>query len=322
MNEFSAEFVELETLVPLWGLDVGGSVHELDSGVSIREFTDDELSRALSVGVITSFHSSIGIYTTDSQKIAAFVLSHKVPKIIGEPTPERPTAQRVWSEQAQAVETLEQCLALAGLGETVRPSGWLQIRNDLGGGTGTSFSQGARRRFAPVETSLSAEVASLLKSYWAILGDNRFRANRALSLALRRLSYADDRERPEDAILDLLIACEAFFLEGSDQELGYKLSIRAALWNEMPDWDRRDVFTLLTNAYRVRSAIAHGNEPKVKHVSIRGELVPLQQFASTVGELLRGSLAKAVNIAASSDDYQLHIDWDSLTLGVSPPGVG
>lgn len=146
------------------------------------------------------------------------------------------------------------------------------------------------------------------------------RRHRALSNALRRFRYAGDRERPDDRIVDLMIAAESVFLSdtGDPQsrgELRYRLALRSAFFIELPSWTRRQVFNVMSRAYDTRSEVVHGEE--VNSVTLQGEQVPLAAFADLVEEHLRTALRKAVKIAAGSPARVQLMDWEDLILGPS-----
>lgn len=65
--------------------------------------------------------------------------------------------------------------------------------------------------------------------------------------------------RSPDAILDIVIGLEAVLTESENrQESTHKVAIRAARYLEETVHGRREVFRLVKQAYKARSALAHG----------------------------------------------------------------
>jgi hypothetical protein len=106
---------------------------------------------------------------------------------------------------------------------------------------------------------------------WNLAHSAAVTTSRSLSLALRRLGLATQRTIPEDRILDVFIAAEAFYLaEADDDSRGRtriiiaRLAGRATAWSHgtLPGWDGRQVRLQMKRGYNVRSVVAHGTEPR------------------------------------------------------------
>jgi hypothetical protein len=70
---------------------------------------------------------------------------------------------------------------------------------------------------------------------------NRAMSTAVLANAVRRFSYACERDRPDDRLVDLMIAAESLFLGGESGpgnrgELSYRLSLRAAFFIDSRDY--------------------------------------------------------------------------------------
>lgn len=115
-----------------------------------------------------------------------------------------------------------------------------------------------------------------------------------LRLAMQRLNSAMRRLSQVDAAIDLGIVFEILFLQdtSSDRtELTYRLRVRAARYLETYPQERRRVFALLNDLYRVRSAAVHGGHvpEKLNGVSVQDLLD--QGFgiaAAALGRLISG----------------------------------
>jgi hypothetical protein len=141
-----------------------------------------------------------------------------------------------------------------------------------------------------------------------------------LALALRRLSYQAQRERPEDELLDIMIAAEALYLaelgrESERGELRFRVALRAAVWADDPPlgMTKGEVLKLMKSAYDARSAVAHGGSPGPKEMKIKGQRVELPELVKVTRTVVAQGCRKALATAAASD-ASWPPDWDALVL--------
>lgn len=113
-----------------------------------------------------------------------------------------------------------------------------------------------------------------------------------LTIPINRFNFANDRERPEDKLIDYIIAFESLFTK-EPQELSYRLSIRVSFFMGKSYKDRKEIFTLIKKAYDLRSKIVHGMNYD-KNVEVNGESIPIQDFVSRIEELLRESIKESI----------------------------
>ncbi|RLG34297.1 hypothetical protein DRN97_02870 [Methanosarcinales archaeon] len=113
-----------------------------------------------------------------------------------------------------------------------------------------------------------------------------------LDIPLRYFNYAHIRERPEDKLIDYMIAFESLFIKG-EVELSYRLSLRvAAFLGENRD-EKGRVFNLMREAYNLRSKIVHGSSYS-KNIEINEAKLSFRELVSRVEELLRRSIKKSI----------------------------
>jgi hypothetical protein len=167
----------------------------------------------------------------------------------------------------------------------------------------------------------NAESVELGKVWPLLRHPGLLRRNKGLALALRRLSYQAQRERPEDELLDTMIAAEALYLsdmgKAADRgELRYRLALRAALWSELEPtgFTKREVLGIMKSAYDARSAIAHGGTPKPDDMKMRGEKVPLAHLAKAAKSITTAGCRKAL-AGASGRRKTWPPDWDASAFG-------
>ena len=214
---------------------------------------------------------------------------------------------------------LEESLALV-LPEVVGIAARVTIATRSGaplswGATFVPFTVPHIRRLHGVQ--LSEDHAAELSSAWQLVNAPQY--NKGIALALRRLSYRAQRERPEDELLDTMIAAEALYLTGEGDEkyrgeLGHRLAQRAALWAdpEQVGYSKREVLDIMRSAYNARSAIAHGGTPKLKDMKVCGQKVSLRELLTAARLVITKGAWSALG-ATSGGSWPP--DWDGLALG-------
>lgn len=123
-----------------------------------------------------------------------------------------------------------------------------------------------------------------------------------MHLAIRRLTNIHERASLEDQVLDYWIGLETLFLDDSSSEMRYKGSMRIAQFLGDDAESRKQIFESAKKSYDVRSAIAHGSQPRKKNMN-------LEEVASVTGSWLRSASEKSLNDGfpptGSRLDYEL-----------------
>lgn len=127
--------------------------------------------------------------------------------------------------------------------------------------------------------------------------------NRRLRTAMVRFDFSYEvglMYRP----IDLMIAFEALYL-GEEQELSYKIATRAAyLLGDTPE-RRALIYSILRNAYVIRSKLVHGGDiPKEVKIGKNLSFNTLD-FVFEVEEILRQSIKKFMDLLARYSHKQL-----------------
>lgn len=86
-------------------------------------------------------------------------------------------------------------------------------------------------------------------------------------IASNRLSFAMQRRTLEDKLIDLMIGLESLYLPDRDQELTFRLCMRAALILEVGE-NRRMLFDFLNSMAKLRGSIIHGNNKKLTYKDV------------------------------------------------------
>ncbi len=166
----------------------------------------------------------------------------------------------------------------------MEPTSWNVI-----GSQGTSLRRWTSGHlYGPIYT-LSEDEVPMFFEFWKSPRKGGMENNPNIMLAFNRLNFGYERLRPEDRLLDFTIGLEALFLLGLRNELGYRLSLRAAaLLGDTPE-NRERIFNELKEAYDQRSIIAHGENPK-KNINIGGSPIPFWELVNRVEEHLRTAI--------------------------------
>ncbi len=307
------DVIDYVALAPLQNLVSPTLPIALDSEVAIDAMTDEEIAMCIRAGLIETFGDS-GVAFVQSN--CAVRHRYHLSKVVGEtPVESMNDALALQSRTGEIVLAVVQALRLFKAGEISSPGfvqyspNWL-LRGHM------SWQPIPSKRRVSGTYQLSADESGAFSQLWSDLHSEGVTKRRALGNALRRFGFAGDRERPEDRIIDLMIAAESLFLTDAGDpefrgELRYRLALRSAFFIEMPGRTRRQVFHLMGRAYDTRSRVVHGGE--VNSVDVQGEKVPLGTFTDTVEEHLRTGLKKAVQIGAANRSPQL-VDWEGLIL--------
>lgn len=83
-----------------------------------------------------------------------------------------------------------------------------------------------------------------------------------LDVALRRFDTMVDEGRPDDQLLDQCIVLEALLMRRNERGIRERLSLRTAHFVGKDDTGRRDVYEIVKVAYKLRSHVAHGEQPR------------------------------------------------------------
>jgi len=129
---------------------------------------------------------------------------------------------------------------------------------------------------------------------------------KALLLAVDRISRSSVRIRKEDALLDVMIALEALVLSGAGDptirgELRFRLSLYVARFLARNRGERERLYKLVRKAYDLRSKVVHGDTLD-------------EQEKATVIEVVNVARQVALALLKRTSANEPPINWDSLTL--------
>jgi Apea-like HEPN len=328
VDQLTRREMDYQVTCPLQGVSFEETV-ELAPGLLVARLTSDEVIDALLSGVLPSTRPSWPVFHIQDgnsfalKKISRLPLIVKSPdELIGNVLPDQQLLSA--SNANEEVDQLLQCLALmthhqiSVSGSMFKSVGRHFLVDDSAIMSGPVQAADPRFIFNPYE--LDHDKCEELKRIWVLSHDESFPQNKAVALALRRLSFATQRTRPEDRLMDVFIAAEALYLTDAGDtkdrgELKYRLGLRAAVWSEgaLPGWTKREVFRQMRRGYDVRSVVAHGGVPEPSDIKVKDARVSLAQLVEATEEIVRSGLYKAIQQLGGAG-RRLSIPWDDLVL--------
>jgi hypothetical protein len=316
----AADELALKVLWLLPSLTSEGFPLLLEPDVELDRMTEDEMTAALNVGLLQPIFAGENILMPHEASPACLRYRYRAKKAIGNQGLDA-TSQQLQERQVsidRIREAFEQTLVLL-YSHPVAIAGQMAVADEWNLHVGAVGYQ-------PIALSLNvrnrrqelggADGVELQTAWGQLRRAGLLEQQRAIALALRRLSYQAHRERLEDELVDVLVAAEAVYLSDVDyEELGFRLSLRAAaLCTPEPlNLTRRQVFDLMRSAYKMRSKVVHGDVPKAKDMLVAGNPVGLLEFVESVERVVRQGLREGLRRAAGATE-QWPPDWDGMTL--------
>ncbi len=316
MAVFAAETVEQVTLMPLAGFaGTADAPFVLSDVTEVDRLTDAEIARSLSVGVVRGI-GTLAIFQNEPA-VWGIRVRQRLPKVVGAAAFERlqgGTQPSRYYERASA--ELERGLvalrvhragAIAGVG-------YMSFTVDLGPGQSTTsgFLAPGYIGFSTYEvTEADRPGIETLASALASRGVQR---RPYVENAARRFSFASERHRADDRLLDLMIAAESLFLGHMTDhggELRFRLALHAAHLLGSTTSERMTLAKRMRRAYDTRSAIVHGGTPTPETWgSSEHKPVTLDEFTSAIEGDMRRAIQQALALSAANRSKSPFFDWD------------
>lgn len=308
--------VQIVRLAPLLGLNADAAPISLAADLEIDRMTDEEICCCLRLGMLSD---QVPLTSRMRQITSAFaVRTHSTETlVIGEESQTADYVKEFIAQDEAARNRIASVLnalrvfkkgRVSTPGVILREFGWL-----VEGATRFTFANRGITPWANRYELTTAEIPEL-QALWTRI--QSVAATGAIGNAVRRFSYASERQRPDDALVDYMIAAESIFLSDVNQpdrgEMRYRLAHRAALFVDSPDYSRRQIFQQMRRAYDARSSVAHGaGSPDQKTLrSPGGTPLTLDEFRQVTEDIIRQALRRA--IAVAKPDGALSVDWDAL----------
>ena len=145
---------------------------------------------------------------------------------------------------------------------------------------------------------LDRDAARRFRGIYRMLSDVNFGVMNGLELPLRQFNRSCQREREEDKILDYAICLESILLSDVDDELSYRLSLRAAKLLRLKR-KPTETFNTMRCLYNIRSAIVHANEsfggPKTRSQLKRLDIGP-SEYMRSLDYVMRQALSEIIRL--------------------------
>lgn len=317
-SDLRANHLQQVRVSPLLGLRSHEFSLDLGNGASIGEMSEQEIAYCLDAGLLPR---------QGSMDDFAFVpfrccirQTSKLPKIVGErelTEAERDLSGSVGVRQINVVEEVLETLRLFRGGTITTPgflsygAGWL-----MRGGRSVGYRNAGSHPLSSYYQLSSGDEAPL-RSMWDEVTSADAQKSGAFRVGARRFSLALERERPDDRVVDLMIAAEALFLtdqKGSRKDFGektYRLALRAAFFLANDPERRRGLFKDFRDAYWARSSIVHGAEPSA--IDLPPGTSDLIQLAQQTEDHMRLALQKALKVVRGTDPI---VNWEGLIVGL------
>jgi hypothetical protein len=301
-------FVQLRPLIGL----VCAETITVDAGLTIEPMSDDEIGQALSWGVLPTNLNQFKEFRLEPGVTHAIKRRYQAPRVVLPAPPVSPTNTEHWSfssdgdDVAHSLSIFERGKVIVGPTFLYSTMGWpYGMRSIL---QPTSFADDPRgNRDMRLPVGAEADVTSI----WNAIRT----ATIAYRLAARRFYNGHLRGLVEDMFLDDMISAEALFLFPHAPQKSRTLSLNAAYYlGEHRQPERQYIFDLFRNAYRVRSAIVHGQAPDPAHMQLSGVPASFIDFEEAVESELRRAFRKMVDQHQSTAP----LNWGAVVLGPSP----
>jgi hypothetical protein len=310
-------------VAPLVGLSLASAPVPLAPAVELDKLTDDEISRCLRAGQLRSPFGADN--TAWVREVAGVRVEYELPRHLGDAWDDEGVVaegQRIQAASVERIQRVVEALRLFQAGGVYAP-GYVSFTQHWPMQGGTLFAPLAPllpswSETYPLDVERTAEFASFYDGF------ERARANRIIASATRRFALAGERQRPDDKLVDLMIAAESLFLTdvGTAQdrgELRFRIALRAAFYIEGSGLTRQEIFRQIRRGYDARSAIVHGGELGDNLLrSPSGEAISVDEFALSIETLMRLALRRAID--GHEEGTSAIAAWDDLIF--SEPSAG
>ncbi len=306
--------IGFENITPLCGFTMDDSEISLTENISIVKLNEKEILEFFELGIKlgSSMGNSDFVHNVHQYAIK---ISYKLPKIIGE----REASINIKDvEQTPFFSNKNEQVVIDALriykeGKLYPITTTRRGKSILSTGVNYSFEVPVKV-FMRNKYSLLKNEKDEFRSFWNEKSRAELPEKNFISVGIRRFSQSNERDNIEDKIIDLMISAEAIFLSsggGSQGELQYRLSHRAAMFIETDVKRQKHVFDFMQKAYKVRSSIVHGSDPKLPRKN-DGSACTLEEFCGEIEKYLRVSIKKAISKATATEDKSNAIDWESI----------
>ena len=175
-------------------------------------------------------------------------------------------------------------------------------------------------RYEQPGATISTSDEPVLHRAWEQLKHPMFAKNNgSVVVSLDRLAGLGLRTLLQDQLIDVMIACEAFFLARASGELRYRLAMNAAALSRFLGlgFQQAQVYDFMLKTYDVRSKIVHGDDIEGVVVKLGETDLDLNAAIYFAAEIVRRSVSWAFTKWNPGEPFA--IDWKDMHFPESQP---
>jgi hypothetical protein len=301
---FHSETFTYRFFAPVTGLKMETEKLEIDPNLAIVRVSEQEKEEFLSE--IPAFYPINSTATTHDSALEYF---QEYPKIIGDhdtPFTEHPleAVKRKFAELCSALRLFKQ-------GSLAFNHIWMQNTTFSLEGIGPTHNPYSAPRLFDSYTLLNAEIADFL-AFWQTYRQAVNNPLKRLPGAISRFNFSYERYRPEDRLVDYVVAFEGLLL-GDQQELRYKLALRGAALLSETATERKAIFEELSEAYKQRNNVVHGGSHSPT-ITINQTQIPFCELVDRTQEHLRSAIKKFLALCLERSEKHIIEDIDDKII--------
>ena len=251
-DAFYIDKIPYRAIAPLENFSADFDEVKITDNLKIVKVSKDELQEIWARGEFSPFVNRYKIWHTEY----VIEMTWEAKKVIGSGN-QKPVGSMVKGEIGDVLTTLRILkTGMTGFNfietKPIKPSILIAGIESVGGLATQPYLGGKY-------TLQSGEGKSLVELFRLLRDAKTHTIPNYLLVAIKRFEYAYARLLPEDKLLDFMVAFEAIFLKGDEQqELSYRLSLRTAYLLAENAGERKSIFDFIHRAYKARSEIVHG----------------------------------------------------------------
>jgi hypothetical protein len=295
---FYRDTLEYRCFSPLEGFNMEGEGINLDSNLCVIKFPEEDKKEILKQAAVFGWQSWSIVH--DEFALEMHVNTPKVvgliPEVRFEDAPNQIASQR-FGEVCEALRIFKK--GTVGY-DRIRVTSTTWVPHS---GT-TSYGPNVPRRLIGPRYTLSKEECKEFVGFWSTYQKVKQLKRNRIETATRRFNFAYERSRPEDRLIDYMIAFETLLSNERVGELSYRLSLRgAALLGTSPE-EREGICQALHNGYRERSTIVHEGTHR-QTIKLDNNEMLFKEFVDVIEGYLRSTIKKFVLMCGHQREAQV-----------------
>ena len=320
---FGTDRIASKMIAPLPYLVVPSFPLRLNNELVLDRLTDDEVTRCYQTGVIQPIslrfpliYGEVAVGIRRTMFLPKLILRGDEPHESPEAVDEGSFGNRPLFRDDLVIDDVLSSLRLFKRTQ-IRSAGLASWTDSPWLNAGTSYRVLGRWPYGGKFELSEGEVSHFIE-LWRLLEEGSAR----FSFSIHRFNLAFDRGLLADRIVDLVIAAESLFLGDLNVqdrgELRFRFALRAAKFIGHPNYDERDIFRVMRQAYDARSAVVHGGSPK-ETLLPDNQSATLPTFIDAIEELVRLGLRKALSMKDDGKKMRQAEYWDTLIFSKPTP---